>query len=236
MVAAVFPRRKALDNTERMALSFGLSIAMVPFIGLILNYTLWGVGLYAMLVSITVFIVVASIVAWYRRRRLADAERATVSFNFSLAPWMGQSSLDKVLSIILVAAILAAIGTLSYVVAAPKVGEKFTEFYLLGLDGQAVDYPRELKVGEEGKVLVGVINREHEIASYWLEVRLDGVRNNSVGPLTLKHDEKWEEAISFTPSKAGDNQKVEYLLYKNGQGEPYLRLHLWVDVNVKEEG
>jgi len=75
------------------------------------------------------------------------------------------------------------------------------------------------------------INREHETVSYRVEVRIDGVGNNEVGPLVLGHDEKWEEAVSFTPNRAGDSQKVEFLLYKNGGSEPYLKpLHLWVDV------
>ena len=139
---------------------------------------------------------------------------------------------DRVLSIILVITIMGALGALGYVIAAPKVGEKFTEFQVLGLEGKATDYPRELKVGEEGRVIVGIINREHETVSYWVEVKIDGVRNNQVGPLELGHDERWEEIVSFSPNRAGDSQKVEFLLYKNGENEPYLKLHLWV--NVKE--
>ena len=137
---------------------------------------------------------------------------------------------DRVLSIILVITIMGALGALGYVIATPKVGEKFTEFQVLGLEGKATDYPRELKVGEEGRVIVGIINREHETVSYRMEVKIDGVRNNQVGPLELEHDERWEEIVSFTPDRAGDNQKVEFLLYKNGENEPYLKLHLWLKV------
>jgi len=166
--------------------------------------------------------------------RLAQVERPTVSFNLSLLPWRGQSSVDKILSIILIAAILGAVGTLGYAIATPKVGEKFTEFYVLGLEGKAIDYPRELRVGEEGRVIVGIINQEHETVNYRVEVRIDGVRNSEVGPLVLEHDAKWEEVVTFTPRKVGDTQKVEFLLYKNGQSEPYLKpLYLWV--NVKEQ-
>jgi len=232
LIAALFPRKNALDSIERVALSFGLSVAMVPLIGLILNYTPWGIRLYPILISLTIFIIITSVICWYRRRRLAQAERFALSFNLGLTNWRKQRSVDRILSIILIVAILGAIGTLGYVIATPKIGEKFTEFYVLGLEGKAIDYPRELKVGEEGRVIVGIINREHETVNYWVEVRIDGVSENQVGPLELKYDEEWEKIVSFTPDRAGDSQEVEFLLYKDKESEPYLKLHLWV--NVKE--
>ncbi len=137
---------------------------------------------------------------------------------------------DRVLSIILVITIMGALGALGYVIATPQVGERFAEFYILGLEGKAIEYPRELKVGEEGRVIVGIINREHETMSYWVKVRIDGVRDNQTGPLELGHDEEWEEIVSFTPDRVGDTQKVEFLLYKDMESEPYLKLHLWIDV------
>jgi len=137
---------------------------------------------------------------------------------------------DKTLSIILVLAILGALGMLGYTIANPKVEEGFTEFYLEGLEGKAADYPKELVMGEEGKVIMGIINREHETVTYRVEVAIDGVKNNEVGPVALDHDGEWEKIVGFTPNKAGDNQKVEFLLYKQGQNEVYQRLHLWVDV------
>jgi len=41
-IRALFPE-KELDNIERVALSMGMSLALVPIIGLILNYTPWGI-------------------------------------------------------------------------------------------------------------------------------------------------------------------------------------------------
>ena len=144
-------------------------------------------------------------------------------------PGWGRGTWDRVLSIILVLAILGVLGTLGYTLANPG-GERFTEFYILGLSGEATDYPKELVVGKEGKVIVGIINREHEPVTYRVEVVIDGVKNNEVGPVTLEYDGEWEGIVGFTPDRAGDKQKVEFLLYRQGQSEVYQRLHLWLDV------
>jgi len=138
---------------------------------------------------------------------------------------------DKALFSILLMAILGALGTVVYTITVPKVGEKFTEFYLLGLNGEASGYPTQLRVGEVGKVVVGIGNREHETATYRVEVRIDGVINNQAGPLTIKSDETWQEVVTFIPARAGDKQKVEFLLYKQGQSDVYQRLHLLLDVS-----
>ncbi|MFC1869758.1 DUF1616 domain-containing protein [Chloroflexota bacterium] len=234
LVAVLFPRGSALESIERVALSFGLSIVAVPLIGLILNYSPWGIRLYPILVSVTIFIIATSVIAWYRRRRLPEGEAFTVSLNLRLPSWRGQSSVNKVLSIILIVVILGTIGTLGYVIATPKAGETFTEFYVLGSEGKAENYPGEALVGKEQTVTVGIINREREPVSYRLQVRIDGITNNELGPLVLGHNERWEEVVSFTPNLVGNNQKVELLLYKGDGSLPYLApLHLWV--NVKEQ-
>jgi len=231
-VAALFPRKDTLDGINRVALSFGLSITMVPIIGLILNYTPWGVRLYPFIICLVIFVVTTSLVAWQRRRRWAEVERFTISLNFSLPPWRGQGFMDKTLSVILIVAILGAIGTVGYAIATPKVGERFTEFYILGLEGKAGMYAEEVAVGERTVVIVGIVNHEHETESYRLEVRIDGMKNNEIGPIVLGHEQKWEKRVGFTLERAVDNQKVEFLLYKDEGDETYRMLHLWV--NVKE--
>ena len=42
LIKALFPA-KELDNIERTALSIGMSLALVPITGLLLNYTPWGI-------------------------------------------------------------------------------------------------------------------------------------------------------------------------------------------------
>lgn len=78
LLAALFPRKENLDTIERIGLSFGLSIVMVALIGLVLNYTPWGIRLYPVLFSTTLLIIGSSVVAWFRRRRLSSEERFSV--------------------------------------------------------------------------------------------------------------------------------------------------------------
>jgi len=67
--------------------------------------------------------------------------------------------------------------------------------------------------------------------SYRVEVRIGGEKNNEVGPIMLEHDGRWEGEISFVPQIPGENQKVEFMLCKNGESEPCFEpIHLWVDV------
>jgi len=229
LMTALFPKKERVSAAERTALSFGMSLAIVPLIGLILNYTPWGIRLEPILYSVTLFIVISSIIGWLRRRRLPEPERFSIEFQMKMPAW-GGGTWNRVFSIILVIVILGALGSLSYFIAKPKV-ETFTEFYILGLDGKAIDYPKEIRVGEEGKIIAAIVNHEHEVVSYRVEVRIDEVKNNEVGPFVLDNEQKWEGIVSFTPDKAGDNQKVTFFLYKSGEAEPCLEpLHLWIDV------
>ena len=40
-----YPKKEDLGPLERLALSIGLSLALVPLLGLVLNYTPWGIRL-----------------------------------------------------------------------------------------------------------------------------------------------------------------------------------------------
>ncbi len=187
LLLVLFPKREGMGGIERMALSFGLSLAVVPLIGLILYNTPLGINLESILYSTASFLFITSIAAWVRLTRMPVIERFSLEFQMTVLGW-GRSAWDKALSVILALAILGVLGTVGYVLVEPKIGTKFSELYILGLEGEAADYPSELVVGTEGKVIVGIINNERETASYRVEVRIGGEKNNEVGPIMLEHD------------------------------------------------
>ncbi len=80
LIAALFIRKDDLDGIERVALSFGLSIAVSPLLGLGLNYTPFGIRLTPILIILSVFTIALAIGAYVRRSRIREADRFWVDF------------------------------------------------------------------------------------------------------------------------------------------------------------
>ena len=234
LMAALFPRKLSMQSVERVVLSVVLSVAVVPLIALILNYTPWGIRLEPIYATVASLIVIASLVALFRRWRLPQSERLTPRIRIRMPQWGGGNRLDKAISFALVLLILGAAAALFYVITAPRAPETFTDFYVLGSEEMVEDYPRELVLGEQAEVTLGIVNHEHQDMSYTVEVRLDGEKVREIAPVNLAHEEEWREKVTLAPVKAGDDQKVEFVLYKGDGIDPYLTLYLWLDVKDAE--
>jgi len=154
---------------------------------------------------------------------------------------------------------VCALGFLGYILATPKLTERFTEFYILDRNGQTNSYPVEFitdnnqviqvkyrdGVTEEtayAYITVGIVNYENKQVQYMVSaevggkpvaVYFGGKRVWSIGPLVLAHNEKWEQVIGFAVSATGDNQKVEFILEKDG-AQNTDELHLRVDVRKRD--
>ena len=244
LIAALFPAKSDLDGIERTALSFGLSIAVVPLIGLCLNYTPWGIRLLPILISLSVFTFLMCGLAYLRRAKLSETEAFEVPFRETALSLKAEilekpkSKLDQALTVVLILSILLSVATLIYVIATPKEGEHFTEFYILGPDGKADNYTTNYVLGESGTVIVGIVNHEYRPINYTMEIRLE---NKSLPlpenqrQISLAHNETWQEPVTFTPFFEGQNMKLEFLLFnETDRTVPYRDLHLWIDVNTTE--
>lgn len=241
LLAALFPAKSDLDGIERTALSFGLSIAVVPLIGLALNFTSWGIRLLPILVCLSVFTFIMCGLAYLRREKLPENEAFEVPFRATAASLKADlldrptSGLDKALTVVLILSILLSVATLFYVIVTPKDGEHFTEFYILGTGGKADNYTTKYELGQSSTVVVGVVNHEYRPVNYTLELKLD---NKSL-PLpekqqhiNLAHNETWEEPVTITPPFEGRDLKLDFLLFnETGGNVPYRDLHLWINVN-----
>jgi len=236
LIAALFPGKNDLDPIERTALSFGLSIAIVPLIGLVLNFTPWGIRLVPIIIALTIFILVMAIISHIRRLKLQDNKFEvdlkgiynSIKTEIVQKP---ENRFDKILTIVLIISIILALFMVVYVIVAPKQGEKFTEFYLLGLGGKAEGYPANLTVGKMESVIVGIVNHEYETINYTLRVSIiDDILKEE--HIRIAHNETWEQRVNFTPQRSGTGLKLQFLLFKdNNFSRPYRDTHLWVGVS-----
>ncbi|MEM0471710.1 MAG: DUF1616 domain-containing protein [Sulfolobales archaeon] len=66
-IEALYPDENSLKPLERLALSIGLSLAIVPLIGLILNYTPWGIRLWSVTLTLAIYVTIILITAAHRK-------------------------------------------------------------------------------------------------------------------------------------------------------------------------
>lgn len=229
LTTVMFPKADDLEDLERLVLGVGLSIIIVPLIGLLHNYLLWGIRLVPMVFSIILLNTILAVLGWYRRKKVPEEKRFVLTFKVNFIKPLEQIKEAKFVHIALGITILVLFVTIFYIVFSPETGDSFTEFYITGQDGVASGYPEQLQVGENGVVRAGVLNHEHQKTIYTIEVRVDSDLVQTITPISLERLEKWEEKVLFKAKKPKDAVKVEFLLFKGAQNTiPYRQLKLWV--------
>ncbi|WP_252699667.1 DUF1616 domain-containing protein [Natronosalvus vescus] len=255
--------RDGIDGIERVALSFGLSIAIVPLIGLALNFTPWGIRLTPIMVAVTGFVLVSTAVGAWRRWQLPADERFAVPYRAWYRAGRSElfepeTRLDGVLNVLLVLSIVLAISTVAFAILVPPQGEQFSAVYILTEDDDgelvAANYPTEVVHGESAEIVLGVDNHEHRTVEYTvvaLEQTVETDGNETIvteqRELTrfhpqLAHNESWHHTHEFEPTIVGEDVRIMWLLFPDGDvpAEPSAddteySVHLWVDVLEADE-
>ena len=74
LIKALFPSKKEMDSIERLALSIGLSLAIVPIVGLLLNYTPWGIRLTPITLSLLALTICFALAALIREHQIRTSQ------------------------------------------------------------------------------------------------------------------------------------------------------------------
>jgi uncharacterized membrane protein len=238
---------KGLDGLERLALSLGLSIAITPLIGLILNYTYdWdpehlGIRLIPIFVSQYAFILITALIAIHRRNTVPIDDRFSIVLDISIPE--DYTPADKFLTVGIAIMMILSVGMLIYIIVVPREGESFTEFYVLGSGHMADDYPGNFPAGEIQNIYLGIGNHEHRVMNYSVFMSIsDNSDNKTVGSfdnvtvstlvrpwmeISVRDGETMEIPCNFSITQIG-SYKLRLLLYHDGK--EYRDLHLWVKV------
>ena len=175
LIFALFPTKKikrsrGIGLVERVALSFGLSLAIVPLIGLGLNYSPWGIRLESYLLIIFTFNLLFGLVGINRWFKVKHDKRYVISFSSSFLKTSNR--LDYIVNVFLVLSVLIAVVLSAFFLFSLKETEKFTEFLVLDLDGNIIGYPRNLSMSVNDTVSLSILNNEYETMDYTIEVWL----------------------------------------------------------------
>jgi uncharacterized membrane protein len=260
LIAILFPKNDDLGLAERIMLSIGFSIAIVPLIGFGLTFTPLGVRLEPIVIAIILLTWVMVLFAHYQRAVLPSEKRFRVSF-LAMAAGVREEFLprdekgvDRFLSVVLTLVILVVIVATVYVIVVPKEGaERFSEFYILGKNQTAAEYPDTILPAENYPMYIGVGNHEYRTVSYTIETwalrtEFDNVTNSSV-ILEMDPNDRFSVALAQNETKIipfnlfvirPGYTRMEFLLFNESVPGPgvtgsdrinasYRNLHLWVN-------
>ncbi len=225
MMAALFPGKYQLSGVDRVTFSFGLSIAVLPTLGLIIEYSPWKLNFLPLFLSLFILTTVSCIVAYSQRKKLPKDER------FELKHDLFAGARMRIYALFLLIGISAFLIINSY--AASSSESKLTEFYILNSTGGVENLTKQSTVGSPIELIIGVANHESVLTAYELRVMMDGEMLGK--ELTeLEDGEKWEKKIVVTPQTPGANKKLEFILLKAGDEGPYRSAYLIVDIEEEE--
>ncbi|MDS0261393.1 DUF1616 domain-containing protein [Haloarcula sp. S1CR25-12] len=254
-VSAVFPRAGETGPTDepgmswlgRLGLSVGGSVVAVGVVGGLLDFTVWGFQREAVVAGLCLFTLAATVVAWYRRRRLPVDRRAGTTAGAIAARTRTAVRGDGVAGTLLtLVVLLSAAGAVGVVAEESANDGLVTEFYLLGEDGSgelvADSYPEAATVGEPTTVGVGVgttgprafdgrvVARLERITREGDTIRVRDARVLDQFSVRVGPGETTVRRHTVQPPFAGERLRLTYRLYRAGADSPLRQVHIWLTV------
>jgi uncharacterized membrane protein len=233
VVSALFPGADDVDGAERIALGFGLSLATIALIALVLDNSQWSVAQAPFSVALLSVTAVAAVVGGYRRTRRPTPDRYQLAFRLPRIPpprtWRRTMRVE--VGLLALAMILLAVGGASAVYVR-IAGPALTEFALYNDSGSPSFYPRQIVVGQPAEVRLSVTNRERRTVSYAIAMSGAGAALDPLPVLTLADGETRTETIRFTVTQAGEQLPVQFELWRGDASTttaPYRSLRLMID-------
>jgi uncharacterized membrane protein len=233
LVSSFFPAKEALDGFGRVALGFGLSLAAVAPIGLVLDRSPWGLTRPSTALATFLVIAVASTVAALRRMHLTNQDPYAVMHAIPRVPppidW--DRITQAIAGLVVLGTVLLIVGA-APIVHTQVIGEPLTEFALYNSDGKPEFFPRQVVVDEPIEVQLSVVNNEGARATFGLKVTGSARLIEPISPIRLADGEAWTGKIRFAVTQVGKHLPVQFDLVRldgTGHADPYRELLLWVD-------
>ena len=197
LVALLLPHYS--DQALRLMIAVALSISVTGVLGLLLNFTPWGLNPQTWLYGLSGITLIASILALIRRDGTPSVHPRT---RLSIV----QAALFGLAAVLVVFALIVARDG-----AARQVYPGFTQLWLVPADDST-----------QVSVQLGVRNEEAQPMTYRLVVYLDEAEAQVWDAIELTPDEQWEVRFALPPGQNGGSV-VHARLYRVNQPDEVYR-------------
>ncbi len=234
---ALFPRQSSLEGWERSAMVIGLSAASVPPLAIVLDGALRvPLRIETILASITVWTGLGILAANARRQVVPRADRFGIRLTLArLAVPLRRDRIGALLiaSFMLTTVVSALALLLTFTAEGPA--RSFTEFYVLGNEALAENYPRALRVGAPTLLTTTVVNEEDHATYFMVIARIGDQILGQSEPVTVAPGTSADLSVSVIPLFSDTDVPLDLDLMREDQAGAYRRLRLWVDVLPRQE-
>jgi uncharacterized membrane protein len=245
-------RRGTLTGAQRVALSLGLSVAVLPVFGVAIVASPLALSVRVVLAAVVGFTLLVFALGLVRRVRKREESRYVLplgAFRRTVSAGFEGSALDIGLNVFLVLVLVVASAGFLGAVALPQDQTTYTQASLLTENDQgnlvANGYQTDLTVGESAEYVLEVVNHEGGSTTYTVvveqqQVGQDGsvVRSAEVDRFqrNLGENVTWQLRHQLEPTFAGDNLRYTYLIYRGeAPDDPSVDSsyrHLTLNINV----
>lgn len=255
--SAIAPARgrsiEPLTLTERLALSFGLSLGLLSILGIIIEVSTWH---YSAMVGggFLLLNVILGTLIGTARGHVSPFDRRPDRFRRArrYVTGEGKSAIERLVAIGLALTILLAFASLSVAVLVPQTGESYTGLTLLTSGDEEGPitgaYPETLVQNEPTEFVVLVQNRERSAMSYTLVVTEQRMRSSGEEAAVAREWELSRQTVEVAdgenerfrlevvPTMAGTDLRIAFYLYRGtapaevNEESAYRQLYVWVDV------
>lgn len=225
-----------ITSVERLALSVVTSLAIVPMIAFVINYSSYSLRLRPLAVAVGAVTIGLTVFAFASRLGQPTERR----YHVPAFAWLGGVASDflsrgrrdlrdapplkpttgtqRFLNLIFVVSLLALVATAGYAAVTPPANdEPFTEFYLVTQDDEgqytAENLPSDFSQGEGQQLAVAIGNHEGQEVPYTVVVQLEGEEIDRFSTSVRAGRTKYVTR-SVTPTSSGDQLKLSFLLYR----------------------